>query len=153
MADVVDYTFARVWRMPSTTHLLGCQAQGSSLTLRIGNASGKFRNCIVVGNANQNGPSGVGGDYVSKAIYTLCDVAGLTGAGCKTEADSAKVFKKPASGDYHLRSGSPAVNAGSNQDWMSDALDLDGASRIFGRQVDMGCYEFPNGLGTVIFMQ
>lgn len=121
--------------------------------VRIGNASGMFRNCIVVGNANKNGPSGVGGDHVSKATYTLCDVAGLTGAGCRTEADPAKVFKRFAAGDYHLRSGSPAVNSGSNQDWMSDALDLDGNPRIFGRQVDMGCYEFPNGFGTLIFLQ
>ncbi len=105
MADVVDYTFARVWRMPSTTHLLGCQAQGSSLTLRIGNASGKFRNCIVVGNANQNGPSGVGGDYVSKATYTLCDVAGLTGAGCKTETDPANDINSRPQGWAALRRG------------------------------------------------
>ena len=120
----------------------------------VNNANGVVRNCIVAGNTNLDGPAGVGGAYGALCTsYTLCDVAGLTGAGCKTEADLASVFKKYAVGDYHLRSGSPAINAGSNQDWMEDAIDLDGAPRIFGRQVDMGCYEFPNGFGTVIIMR
>jgi hypothetical protein len=57
-------------------------------------------------------------------------------------------------GDYHLLSGSPCINGGTNLPWMLTALDLDGNPRILpvGGVVDMGCYEFvpePAGLGLL----
>jgi hypothetical protein len=57
-------------------------------------------------------------------------------------------------GDYHLLSGSPCINSGTNLPWMLTALDLDGNPRILpvGGVVDMGCYEFvpePAGLGLL----
>ena len=51
------------------------------------------------------------------------------------------VFSSPASFDYHLRPGSPAIDAGSNQ---AVLYDLDGLTRPFGSAVDIGAYEFPN---------
>jgi hypothetical protein len=49
-----------------------------------------------------------------------------------------------AGGDFRLAQGSPCVNAGKNQTWMSRGLDLDGNPRLrplsTGR-VDIGCYE------------
>jgi hypothetical protein len=44
-------------------------------------------------------------------------------------------------GDFHLKSCSPAVNAGANVA-LGVSTDLDGAPRIFGGLVDMGAYEF-----------
>jgi len=46
-----------------------------------------------------------------------------------------------AGGNYHLRMNSPCVNAGINQNWMTNAVDLDGIARIRYGIVDMGAYE------------
>ena len=114
-------------------------------------ANGTVVNCIVAGNTNLDGPAGVGGAYGNdRTTYTLCDVAGLTGAGCKT---GAALFKKAANGDYRLTGASPACNAGVNQSWMAEALDLDGNPRIFGKTVDMGCFEYPTGSATMLFLR
>jgi hypothetical protein len=52
-------------------------------------------------------------------------------------------------GDYHLPPSSPCIDAGKNQDWMWDALDLDGNPRLYPGVspwavdfVDMGAYEY-----------
>jgi hypothetical protein len=42
---------------------------------------------------------------------------------------------------YHLAIGSPCINAGINESWMTSAKDLNGNPRIIGGTVDMGCYE------------
>ena len=44
-------------------------------------------------------------------------------------------------GNYRLRPDSPCINAGTNQDWMTNAVDLDGRTRIRYKIVDMGAYE------------
>jgi len=51
-------------------------------------------------------------------------------------------------GDYRLNVNSPCVNAGFNQSWMTNAVDLDGRSRIRYGTVDMGAYEVIFG-GTI----
>jgi len=55
-----------------------------------------------------------------------------------------------ANGDYRLGPNSPCVNTGTNQAWMTTALDLDGkprVDRIIAPIVDMGAYEYhPQGL-------
>jgi hypothetical protein len=49
-------------------------------------------------------------------------------------------------GDYHLLPGAACIDAGKNEDWMWDAVDLDGSSRIFPGaspwRVDIGAYEY-----------
>lgn len=52
-------------------------------------------------------------------------------------------FVDAAGGNFRLRGSSPCVNAGTNQAWMSNWLDLDGNPRLdtFSGVVDMGCYE------------
>lgn len=44
-------------------------------------------------------------------------------------------------GDYRLRVNSPCVNAGLNQNWMTNAVDLDTRVRIRYGTVDIGAYE------------
>ena len=107
-----------------------------------------------MGNVNVDGaPIGFNADAAAAATHTLTDVPGLTGAGCKTEADLDRVFKKHAVGDYRLTGFSPAVNAGLNQTWMTDALDLGGAPRILRRTVDMGAFEFDGARATLLLIQ
>ena len=52
------------------------------------------------------------------------------------------MFMDAAGGDYRLKAGSPCIDAGLNEDWMSDAQDLEGKPRIQGKAVDVGAYEF-----------
>lgn len=52
-------------------------------------------------------------------------------------------FVDPAwgtTGNYHLKAGSPAIDAGSPTG--APAIDLDGAVRPFGQGFDVGCYEY-----------
>jgi len=46
-----------------------------------------------------------------------------------------------AGGNYRLHINSPCVNAGTNQPWMDNTVDLDGNPRIRYGIVDMGAYE------------
>ena len=50
------------------------------------------------------------------------------------------MFIDAEAGDYHLSASSPCVNTGVN-DCVLGLFDLDGAKRIFGGVVDVGCYE------------
>ncbi len=59
--------------------------------------------------------------------------------GCITNAPS---FINPSAGNYRLGFGSPCVNAGTEQPWMTNAVDLDGAARIRHDTIDMGAYEY-----------
>ena len=45
------------------------------------------------------------------------------------------------SGNYRLNDNSPCVNAGLNQSWMTNTVDLDGRQRIRYGTVDMGAFE------------
>ena len=53
-------------------------------------------------------------------------------------------FFDPVNGDYHLRSTSLCINAGTNGAPSIPATDLDGQPRIADSTVDLGCYEFSN---------
>jgi len=44
-------------------------------------------------------------------------------------------------GNFRLTTTSPCVNAGSNETWMTNAVDLAGRTRLRYRTVDMGAYE------------
>ncbi|MDD5482077.1 MAG: choice-of-anchor Q domain-containing protein [Kiritimatiellae bacterium] len=50
-------------------------------------------------------------------------------------------FAGKDSGNFRLANDSPCVNSGTNQDWMTNAVDLDGSPRIRYGRVDMGAYE------------
>jgi len=50
-------------------------------------------------------------------------------------------FMNPATSDYRLRPGSPAIDAGTEQNWMSGVTDFAGNPRILNGIPDMGAYE------------
>jgi PKD repeat protein len=54
-------------------------------------------------------------------------------------------FADLAGGDYRLASGSPCVNAGQDQPWMTHATDLAGRPRVQGGRVDLGAFEQETG--------
>jgi hypothetical protein len=75
----------------------------------------------------------------------------IVGMGTGNITNSPKFVNFPAQ-DFHLSSGSPCINTGTNLAWMDGAVDLDGNARISpksGGTVDMGAYEFPYHFGSI----
>ncbi|MBR4258574.1 MAG: hypothetical protein IKQ17_06055 [Kiritimatiellae bacterium] len=62
----------------------------------------------------------------------------ITNGGGNVSVDP--LFADPENGDYHVGY-SYCIDAGSNQGWMANAVDLGGKARIINNTVDMGCYE------------
>lgn len=54
--------------------------------------------------------------------------------------DVDPLFIEPELGDFHLSCQSPAIDAGDYKGVLNN-LDLDGAPRVVGQKVDLGCYE------------
>jgi parallel beta-helix repeat protein len=59
---------------------------------------------------------------------------------------STAIFADPAAGDYRLKPGSPAMDAGDNSYYYTGMLstdkDLVGNTRLYGTSIDMGAYEW-----------
>lgn len=92
----------------------------------------ELNNCIVYYNTGPNNVSG------GTAQYT-CSPDAPAGSG---NIASAPLFADTNTLNYRLSAGSPCVDAGTNQAWMTSAYDLDGRPRISGAAVDMGANEF-----------
>jgi len=75
-----------------------------------------------------------------------CVIPAVAGTGNIT---NNPVLKDLAGGDYRLRMTSPCVNTGTNQLWMTNAVDLQGNARILKIIVDMGAYETRIWQGTI----
>ena len=56
-------------------------------------------------------------------------------------------FVNAGAGDFHLRAGSPAIDAGTSQD-RALPLDLDGQPRPQGAALDLGAYETPGAIAA-----
>jgi hypothetical protein len=101
------------------------------------NSNPTLVNCILWGNSAPTAPEIYNGGS-SNSTITYSDIqGGYTGTG---NIDADPLFVAPASGDYRLGAGSPAINAGDNSA-VTTATDLDGNPRIVNGSVDMGAYE------------
>ena len=108
---------------------------------------GSLTNCLVWGNRSYNGGnlqlaastvsySAVQGGYEGVGNIALSSAnAGADGA------YSYPAFVSPETGDFRLMGESACVDAGLDSASRC-AADLSGADRIYGQQVDMGCYEY-----------
>ena len=100
-----------------------------------------LRNCILYNNDN-NLYAGSG-----TLTFTNCCTSPLPAGSDSTN----NIDVNPAlvgGGNYRLANNSPCFNTGTNQSWMTGAVDLDGHSRIRYGKVDMGAYELIRG-GTI----
>jgi hypothetical protein len=92
----------------------------------------RLHNCILWDNTV--GPFDGGPTQVT-ATHSLIQ-GGFPGTG---NLDADPLFVDPDQGDYHLRLGSPAIDAGLAED--PPGTDLDGNARPCAKEVDMGAYE------------
>ena len=84
------------------------------------NGGGRLWNSIAMFNSPSNLAPGSGD------IQYSCIAPPPTGTG-NFEADPLFV----ATNDFHLRAGSPCVDAGTNEIWMAENQDIDGQRRVF----------------------
>jgi len=98
---------------------------------------GQVRNTIIYYNDGSFGRNHRIDTDFSNITHT-CTFPLLAGTGnFAAEPD----FIDPISGDYKLLPGSLCVNAGTNQAWMTSAVDLQGSNRLQYATVDLGAYE------------
>ena len=145
-----------------------CLVYGNSTPAASGNGGGFYskstamiENCTVVANTSV----AAAGVYMTKGTLSNCIVFGAGGYdsenpplvkaggsvayccspsledGTDGNVSASPLFKDAAVGDYALQRASPCVDAGQNAEWMANAIDLAGNSRIVRHVVDMGCYE------------
>ena len=117
--------------------LNNCTLSGNDATLAGGGSYyGTFNNCIVWGNSSTYG----GQDIEDGTCRHTCASDGVAHGtdGCIT---NNPLFIDEAGGNYRLRSSSPCIDAGDNDD-APGGNDLDGNPRIVNGTVDMGAYEF-----------
>jgi uncharacterized repeat protein (TIGR01451 family) len=113
-----------------------------------GVSSPTLENCVLWGNTASSGGAQIYSVYGAAPVVRNSIVqGGYAGVG-NLDADPRFVAPIAASsaptteGDYRLRFGSPAIDAGNNLS-VTVATDLDGKPRIQGFAVDMGAYEAP----------
>lgn len=83
------------------------------------------------------------GTLANTLAYTVTNVAGTISHCFVAATDGDPKFKDAANGDFHIRSSSPAKDAGDKSYWdgVADPVDLDGLPRIRFGKIDVGCYE------------
>ena len=96
----------------------------------------KALNCVVAHNSAL-----FDADYSASGALVSC----LASTNGTAESIVGTLFADPrivSVADPHLLPGSPAIDAGTNQAWMSDSSDLDGEPRLEGPCMDIGADEF-----------
>ena len=115
---------------------IDCTLAGNSANPIYASGGGAYgctlNNCIVYNNTGA-APANA---YSSTMNYCCSPDPG--GTGCIT---NAPLFVNQGGGDFHLQSGSPCINAGTNS-YVTTLKDLDGNFRIANGVVDMGAYEY-----------
>jgi len=106
--------------------------------------AGTANNCIIWGNIgvpSSNNDIAVNSGFTAVMNYSCWPTQMNLGQG---NIYGDPLFVDTNTANYRLTANSPCVNTGTNQSWMSGALDLDGHSRIdrFSGIVDIGAYEF-----------
>ncbi len=114
--------------------VVGNMATSSGGGIFCSESSPALTNCILWGDT----PDEVRAEQ-AELLLTCCDVQG----GYLGEGNIAHdpLFVNPSRGDYHLRSGSPCIDAGTNDVPDLPRVDLDGEYRPFGSRLDIGADE------------
>jgi hypothetical protein len=143
------------------SNMSNCLVFANSASSYSGGATmGTLNNCTIVGNSAGTAGGGVyGGTLINCIVYF--NTATTDGSNWYSTASFTKSCTAPDPGgvgnitadpmfvdtntaNYRLNANSPCINAGINQNWMTNAFDLDGHRRIdrLSGRVDIGVYEF-----------
>ncbi len=125
---------------------------------------GRLRNNIVVGNyeTGKEKFTSVKLDFNSGNDYTyhnnITDDSVIETSGTKSKdnklASAASLFKNFANGDFRLKTGSAAYNAGTRSGLaLLPAVDLDGNPRVAFNKIDIGCSESQDLPATVFILR
>lgn len=116
-------------------------------------SGGTVLNSIVYANSSSNAPLNIADD--ANVSYS-CAPELISGTG---NISDPPLFINGGdgygldftNGNYGLRDNSSCIDAGLNQNWMNNAVDIDGEKRIIRKNVDIGAYETAS-LGTYIIL-
>ncbi|HEY3412224.1 MAG TPA: choice-of-anchor Q domain-containing protein [Armatimonadota bacterium] len=114
----------------SATYDTGAGASGGALRAAAGSV---LANNIIAANG---GPLSLSGVTTSRN-----DIFGEASAPGSTDIIADPLFMDRANGDFHLKAGSPCIDAGDDSAVSAGETDLDGNPRIRGAHVDIGAYE------------
>lgn len=125
---------------------------------------GRLRNNIIVGNyeTGKDKYTSVKLDFNSGNNFTyhnnITDDAVIAESGTKSQnnklASATSLFKNFAGGDFTLNAASAAVNKGTTSGLtLLPSVDLAGNPRVFGKAIDIGCYECQSQPRTMIIMR
>ena len=113
----------------------------------LGSTSAKFYNCIFAENTSSASDTTTGKPEWSAGSAATMDRCSFPTAVATNSMTGGKcllvdpVFVGSDAGDFHILSSSPTKDAGTDAYGLSE-LDLDGFTRVSGKGVDIGCYEF-----------
>ena len=113
--------------------------------MRSGNVGTKLHNTIIYNNTAGDFAARNYAIYIPPASFSnCCFFPALTGSSTNISTNNITsdpmLVNMPA--DCRLQRVSPCKDTGLNQDWMTNAVDLDGHARIRHNTVDMGAYEW-----------
>lgn len=125
-----------------------------------GNVVGSVTNCVMAGNgcmATENDANFLTAKSTGATGFTPLSASPVA---CATDTvklgdDSVvgtmrELFRLKGAQPYSPCAGSPLVNAGASVGGAETAVDLLGRPRLFGRRIDIGCYEGRLGGFTLI---
>ena len=101
----------------------------------------KIRNAIIYANSTGTASSSNWYNEGSGMTYTNCCTMPTNNLAGTGNISANPLCISLAGGNYRLARGSPCVNAGINQAWMTNYVDLDSRARVRYGTVDMGAYE------------
>ncbi|MBQ6923164.1 MAG: PKD domain-containing protein, partial [Kiritimatiellae bacterium] len=89
----------------------------------------------------------------SASVTYSCYAAATEGVNGNTAKDPLLRRREPDR--YSFTAASPCRNAGSNDAFgaLASAVDLLGAPRLYGKIIDIGCFELQSGAGTMLILQ
>ena len=104
----------------------------------------------IVWNNRDNSTMAAGHDFNDVALFGSGALSAETSLVGGTDPKFRQFGPDAQSYDFRLKSRSPAVDAGTAWAGCLDALDLDGRPRVFGKAIDIGCFECERRPGTAL---
>ena len=143
--------------LESCTIVSNVNTLASATTPAVRLYSGYARNNLIAFNALADGTLndfgfGTLSGKEANATFNITTTAGTVEACTGSAVVADPHFTSPARGDYSLKTSSQCRDAGSTQTWMDGATDLAGNPRLYGKTVDIGCYESQSGAGFFLYL-